>query len=74
MASTESNRRVVEADVETFVLAGCNAAEIGAWYGIGTDTAKALVRHANAEIQLLGPPRNLHVKHAVSGVEQGRAG
>jgi len=39
-------RPLTDADVLTFVLAGCNAAEIAAYAGTDESTAKALMAHA----------------------------
>lgn len=37
---------LTDADVLTFVLAGCNAAEIAAYAGTDESTAKAMMAHA----------------------------
>jgi hypothetical protein len=48
------NRAVSDADVVTFVLAGCNAAEIAAYAGTDEQTAKARICHARVELAKFG--------------------
>lgn len=38
--------KLTDSDVITFVLAGCNAAEIAAYAGVSESTAKAMMAHA----------------------------
>lgn len=47
-------RRLTDADVLTFVLAGCNAAEIAAYSGTDEATAKARMAHARIELARRG--------------------
>jgi len=42
-------RPLTDADVLTFVLAGCNAAEIAAYAGVSELTARAMIAHARVE-------------------------
>lgn len=44
------SRALSDADVVTFVLAGCNAAEIAAYAGTDEQTAKARMAHARVDI------------------------
>jgi hypothetical protein len=41
---------VTDADVVTFALAGCNAAEVAAYAGTDENTAKARLAHARMDI------------------------
>lgn len=50
------NRPLTDADVVTFVLAGCNAAEIAAYSGTDEQTAKARIAHARMDIARQGAP------------------
>lgn len=50
------NRQITDADVVTFVLAGCNAAEIAAYAGTDEQTAKARIAHARMDIARQGAP------------------
>lgn len=50
------NRQLTDADIVTFVLAGCNAAEIAAYAGTDEQTAKARIAHARMDIARDGAP------------------
>lgn len=40
------SKHLTDADVLTFLQAGCNAAEIAAYAGVSESTAKAMMAHA----------------------------
>lgn len=44
------NRQLADQDIVTFVLAGCNAAEVAAYAGTDEQTAKARIAHARMDI------------------------
>jgi DNA-directed RNA polymerase specialized sigma24 family protein len=52
--SMADRRSLTDADVVTFVLAGCNAAEIAAYAGTDEQTAKARIAHARMDIARQG--------------------
>ena len=43
------NHTLTDADVWTFLAAGCNAAEIAAFAGIATSTAAAWIAHVRCQ-------------------------
>lgn len=47
-------RPLTDDDVLTFVLAGCNAAEIAAYAGTDEQTAKARICHARVDLAKFG--------------------
>lgn len=47
-------RSLSDADVVTFVLAGCNAAEIAAYAGTDEQTARARIAHARVDLARFG--------------------
>lgn len=50
-------RHLTDADIVTFVLAACNAAEIAAYGGTDEQTAKARICHARVELAKHGAPQ-----------------
>lgn len=48
------NRPISDEDVVTFVLAGCNAAEVAAYAGTDEQTAKARIAHARVDLAKFG--------------------
>jgi hypothetical protein len=52
------SRSLSDADVLTFVLAGCNAAEVAAYAGTDEQTAKARICHARVDLAKHGMPHS----------------
>jgi hypothetical protein len=66
LAATQRRMRAIREEILSIpnLLPALKAKDLVERYGIGRSAAYQVLRRA----------RNLHVKHAVSGVEQGRAG
>lgn len=66
LAAAQRRMRAIRQEILSIpdLLPGLKAKDLVEHYGIGRSAAYQVLRRA----------RNLHVKHAVQGVEQGRAG